>query len=726
MKILNSSDNEMDEIGLELEKSESSSSVTDDELTLPDGVFIVQEIVDHKCYGELRRKKLIDRRNVSYNSSFFRVHWKDFPGQDTWEPLQSIQHVDVFKEYARKHNLIHLIPPISDSSETESTDSNERRKVEEEGERNSETDHGKCPRKKAEILIDSDTEEENDEVVISRRNKRKCQRHEYDDIVKCPRQMSFKKTWWFRSSDKKKKFDYQKLFVREKEHDVSCTSSYQDVEKGARKDSNHMCRRSIRKYIEMTTDGFTATTNRTRSISPVIDKVLRKQQLHGVIDDENFRDDQNFLKGTKISAALAQSELSFVAKKLEEGCVLRMFWMKIHQYNLHSPLRQIRKAKAYELDYTLLRIIRESKNFEKHYFLLRKCLSEQNALEFLKQLRFMNQWCISASENFDEIIFALFTTNENISKFIQMLSNNCCAPKHHRCRIFKILLSCLSLKYRAKLFERLNHETKYKLLDIVIGIGSNGGGFCLLDTLIKYGINISCTKILPIQQCILNGNEEAVLHLILNGFEVRRVKELPNNNLHEQTCKIMDSIETYFDCLNMKIQCWTMALLKEHNMKFTDITDTFPISNICLYRIGQIDRNICLIVSSKELLSATTFSSKKSHILIMHSLSLSSADGIMDIGIHQRHLPVQFHKHLQFHFGNENNEMDLICVCRNNSSCIYWFPHGHNNKIGTQVHVKLSYTPNDYINETNDLVVLQIWDIKIPSALLLADNHLKK
>ncbi|VDO16319.1 unnamed protein product [Brugia timori] len=109
MKILNSSDDEMDKIGLELEKSESSSSVTDDELTLPDGVFIVQEIVDHKCYGELRRKKLIDRRNVSYNSSFFRVHWKGFPGQDTWEPLQSIQHVDVFKEYAHKHNLIHLI-----------------------------------------------------------------------------------------------------------------------------------------------------------------------------------------------------------------------------------------------------------------------------------------------------------------------------------------------------------------------------------------------------------------------------------------------------------------------------------------------------------------------------------------------------------------------------------------------------------------------------------------
>lgn len=40
MKIVDSSD--------DTEISESSSSVTDDELTLPDGVFIVQEIVDHK------------------------------------------------------------------------------------------------------------------------------------------------------------------------------------------------------------------------------------------------------------------------------------------------------------------------------------------------------------------------------------------------------------------------------------------------------------------------------------------------------------------------------------------------------------------------------------------------------------------------------------------------------------------------------------------------------
>ncbi|VDO40841.1 unnamed protein product [Brugia timori] len=109
------------------------------------------------------------------------------------------------------------------------------------------------------------------------------------------------------------------MFVHEREYNVSCTSNYQDVKKGERKDSNQRCRRSIRKYIEMTKDGFTATTNRTRSISPIIDKVLRKQQLHGVIDDENFRDDQNFLKGTKISVAIAQSELSFVAKKLEEG-----------------------------------------------------------------------------------------------------------------------------------------------------------------------------------------------------------------------------------------------------------------------------------------------------------------------------------------------------------------------------------------------------------------------
>lgn len=39
----------------------------------------------------------------------FQVHWKGFPGEDTWEPLKSIQHVDVLKEYIREHNLIHLI-----------------------------------------------------------------------------------------------------------------------------------------------------------------------------------------------------------------------------------------------------------------------------------------------------------------------------------------------------------------------------------------------------------------------------------------------------------------------------------------------------------------------------------------------------------------------------------------------------------------------------------------
>lgn len=49
MKILDSSDDETDDIRLKLEiSSGSSSSITDDETTLPDGVFIVQEIIDHK------------------------------------------------------------------------------------------------------------------------------------------------------------------------------------------------------------------------------------------------------------------------------------------------------------------------------------------------------------------------------------------------------------------------------------------------------------------------------------------------------------------------------------------------------------------------------------------------------------------------------------------------------------------------------------------------------
>uniref|UniRef100_A0A8R1XR81 Chromo domain-containing protein n=1 Tax=Onchocerca volvulus TaxID=6282 RepID=A0A8R1XR81_ONCVO len=615
------------------------------------------------------------------------VCWKGFPGQDTWEPLESIQHLDVFKVYAWKHNFAHLIPSSNDSSETESIENDERRKETEEG-NDSETDDEKHPKKKFKILINSESEEENDKIINSNGNKRKYQHYDDDEVMPSRRINSKKR---FRSK------------------------------KEPKKDNSDIPRKSMRKYIEVTTDGFTATTKRTRSVSPIIDKILRKQQLYDVIDDEEFRDDQNFLKRTKVSAAVARSELVFVAKKLEEGCILRMFWMKIRNYNLRSPLRQIRKAKACELDYILFKIIRESKDFEKHYFRLRKCLIEQNAFEFLKQLQIIKEWCVSTADNFHAVVFGLFTSNENISKYVQILSNNCYAPKHNRCRIFEISLSCLSLEYRAKLFERLNHETKQQLLDIVIGIACISGGFCLLDILIKYGINISCTKINAIHQCVLNGNEEAALHLILNGFEVKRIKELPSNNLNEQTCKIMDSINIYLDRLNLKIQCWTMELLKEHSIY---CTDAYPISNICLHRIGEIDRNICLIVSSNKSLSTTTFSSKKSHVLVMHSFNFSSAKNIMDIGIHKHHLPVQFHKHLQFQFGDQNDEMNLICVLHNTNSCIYWFPHGYNSRIGTRVYVKLSYLPKEYIGEKNDFVMLQLWDINFSSNTL--DSHYKK
>ncbi|KAM3727828.1 Imidazolonepropionase [Dirofilaria immitis] len=642
MKIFDASDDETDD--MEIEASETSSSISNDELTLPDGIFIVEKIVNHKSYGELRRKKLIDERKVSYNCPFFRVCWKGFPDQDTWEPFQSIQHVDAFKKYIRKHNLIHLIRSIS----------NDKRSKKEEEREDSEVDDVKCPIKKSKIQINSETE-------------------------------------------KKKRFGHQKLFTPEKKHNVTYMSNYQNGRKKSKKDNKTTTPKSTRKYIEITSNGFTAPTKRTRSVSPTIEKVLRKQQLYDAIDDEEFRDDQSFLKRTKISAAIERSELAFIAKKLEEGCILRMFWIKIRNYNLRSPLRQICQAKACELDNILFKIIKQGKNFEKYYFRLRKCLIERNAIEFLKQLQNMKEWCISNNENFGAIIFALLTENEKISKFVQILSNNCRAPEHHRCRILEISLSCLSLKYRAKLFNRLNCETNHKLLDIVVGIACNGGGFCLLDTLIKYGINIGCIKIHALRQYVLNGNEKAISHLILNGFEVKHIRELRNDNLQEQTCKIINSINIYLDRLDLKIQCWTMELLRKHNTKFTYCSDAFPISNICLHRIGQIDRNV----------------------LVIHSLNLSSAESIMDIGIHEHHSPVQFRKHLQFHFGDHNNEINLICVLRNTNSCIYWFPYRYNDKIDTRVHVKLSYLPSEYMSKENNLIVLQLWNLQITRGLLL-------
>ncbi|VDM91651.1 unnamed protein product [Onchocerca ochengi] len=154
MKFFDSSDDETDNMETEMSKTSSS----DDELTLPSGVYIVEEIINHKCYGELRRKKWIDQRKVSYDTPFFRVCWKGFPGQDTWEPLESIQHLDVFKVYAWKHNFAHLIPSSNDSSETESIENDERRKETEEG-NDSETDDEKHPKKKSKILINSESEE---------------------------------------------------------------------------------------------------------------------------------------------------------------------------------------------------------------------------------------------------------------------------------------------------------------------------------------------------------------------------------------------------------------------------------------------------------------------------------------------------------------------------------------------------------------------------------------
>lgn len=57
-----------------------------------------------------------------------------------------------------------------------------------------------------------------------------------------------------------------------------------------------------------------------------------------------------------------------------------------------------------------------------------------------------------------------------------------------------------------------------------------------------------------------------------------------------------------------------MALLNEHSTKFTHDTDTFPISNICLHRIGQIDRNVFIFLIKFSL---TIFIFHLSNLLIL-------------------------------------------------------------------------------------------------------------
>lgn len=43
-------------------------------------------------------------RNLDgYSKNHFQVKWKGYPGEDTWEPLETVQKIEPFKDYVKKH-----------------------------------------------------------------------------------------------------------------------------------------------------------------------------------------------------------------------------------------------------------------------------------------------------------------------------------------------------------------------------------------------------------------------------------------------------------------------------------------------------------------------------------------------------------------------------------------------------------------------------------------------
>uniref|UniRef100_A0A914ZII9 ANK_REP_REGION domain-containing protein n=1 Tax=Parascaris univalens TaxID=6257 RepID=A0A914ZII9_PARUN len=83
--------------------SDSESCSTDSD----DPMFIVEKIIDHHSYGHLKRRHMIDSgRPQADFELFFLVRWEGYASdEDSWEPWETLEKLNVFKDYIRKHHI---------------------------------------------------------------------------------------------------------------------------------------------------------------------------------------------------------------------------------------------------------------------------------------------------------------------------------------------------------------------------------------------------------------------------------------------------------------------------------------------------------------------------------------------------------------------------------------------------------------------------------------------
>ncbi|VDK51773.1 unnamed protein product [Anisakis simplex] len=92
------------------DSSDEGTSDTESDSNGADGsdggrMFIVEKILAYHSYGHLKRRKLIDEgRPQADHDMFFLIRWEGYGSEDdSWEPWETVEKLDVFKKYVRRH-----------------------------------------------------------------------------------------------------------------------------------------------------------------------------------------------------------------------------------------------------------------------------------------------------------------------------------------------------------------------------------------------------------------------------------------------------------------------------------------------------------------------------------------------------------------------------------------------------------------------------------------------
>ncbi|KHN80962.1 hypothetical protein Tcan_06075 [Toxocara canis] len=489
-----------------------------------------------------------------------------------------------------------------------------------------------------------------------------------------------------------------------------------------------VCRR---KYVGEVEDGFVEYKRRTRSTSPMVDHFVKERMARKYsngVKMKHARDDLVFRERTSKVELLTRSELNTVGERFSEGQQTIRSLKELPLKERRNFADRLKNTSTKHLEEVINDATSKSNAMAVCKGRMRQSLNAANLRDFLLLWNYLEKDLLhngASSDTLDWILNEVCMRDANdVSPFGDLLRRSACSSDHNICGLLGHILSHVSPSLRERLLEELRDRNGNAALAQAITIAVSGDGPCVIDVLLRFGANINSGRITALQKCVEGGHREMLVYLLRKGADATRLKCFESTDFFsgggrgQYANPLLWHLVRFIDRFNATFNEWTSSVLSKELP--SDLVAS-PISAVHPYRIVQLDKRVFIKVVSREALDVQSSTVRASFhqitILVIHMCQFAHATDIASLCPERRPILVHLPDTIRVRLGATCEGVDLGLVARTSHTLVYQFPKCFHLESGTRVHVNLSYSLGDTVDD-DSLLAFGLWVAQTPPPVI--------